>query len=62
MQLIQTKTSFGDLTLQVVVNGISVISVTACADVVFDYKTSRGHDIDRLLRYLAITEYRRLYR
>lgn len=62
MQIIKNESIYGGLTIHVVVNGISVISVTACADVVFDYKTIHGQDIDRLLRYLAISDYRRLYR
>lgn len=62
MQIHQNASGFGDLTIRVVVDGKSVISVSASADVAYDYKTMNGKPIDRLLRYLAIIEFRKLFR
>lgn len=62
MKIHEILTGFGALTVVIRVNGQNVVSVDASADVVYDFKVSNGISINRLLRYLAITEYRRLYR
>lgn len=62
MHIYEFSTGCGDLTAAIRLNGQTVVSVYASAEVVDDYKTTKGVAINRLLKYLAITEYRRLYR
>ncbi len=62
MHIYEYSTGYGALTTAIKVNGQTVVSIHASAEVVDDYKTTKGVAINRLLKYLAITEYRRLYR
>lgn len=62
MHIYEYSTGYGALTTAITVNGQIVVSVHASADVVNDYKEINGTGINRRLRFLAITEYRRLHR
>lgn len=62
MQLYEYSTLQGDLTAVITVNGQTVLSIQASASLASDYKTINGFGINRLLKYLAITEFRRRFR
>lgn len=62
MHIYEYSTGYGALTTAITDNGQTVVAVHASADVVHDYKAINGTGINRLLRFLAIKEYRRLYR